>query len=178
MVIYLYLAGHLWDNFGWQLTVAYVGANHFLYGAHHLLGSSGHLSKTQQVVVMKLAGLGGILKNDAAGSWFWGFDEHRVSDVCVHLGMALSHPWRLDHWVELLSHLSKYLGCHFESLHDRIHGSSLSVCDLIDVCAHCASALHVLGMAKFAAAVCVAEFVRWWIYYGSGLGARSPAHQG
>jgi len=159
-----FVKGNLAEHLLWRIVVAYVGANHFVYGLHNLLGRSAQISKGNQDILIKLAGVGGMLKSKRAATWVWGFDEHRVSDVCMHLGMALSCPWRIDHWMELMSHMGKYAGIHVELIHHHHEDSGLSLCDMVDVTAHCVSALSVLGFSYFLFAIILAEAFRLVIH--------------
>lgn len=166
---YVHIAGGSFqDSILWHIVVAYVGSNHFLYGVHRLLGSSRQLSDTlgkpKQDLILTVAGMGALLENRAAAGWIWGFDEHRLADACVHLGMALSYPWRIDHWVELFSHLCRYSGFHIDLMHHHHDEMGLSICDCMDIVAHCVSACWVLGAVNFAASVAFAEAFRWMIF--------------
>lgn len=59
-------------------------------------------------------GVGGMLKTEeAVHSWtcyVWNFSQHRLADIVVHLGHALSSPLRIDHWLCLAVHCVKYSG--------------------------------------------------------------------
>ena len=76
---------------------------------------------------------------EACRSWtcyLWNFSQHRLADICVHLGHAILSPKRVDHWLCLVVHCLKYSGREIpKALKTRVGFGSgkLALDDLIDV---------------------------------------------
>lgn len=195
---YLSLRYHAYfKSLPWRCAVAYVSANHFLFGVHNVLDKgvtdeSGpflkriksfcedeltaarhtfheHANNSQDLdngnTTSQLAGVGGMLKveQQRAGFWhsLWSYNEHRLADCWVHLGMGLQSPYRVDHWVALAFHLRKYSGHTIpEKFAVPLINRSLSLDNLVDCFAHSVSGLLVLGPAYFTLAVALAELQR------------------
>lgn len=183
----------------WRCAVAYVAANHFLFGAHHILSRGvttespvalrqvqsfcenelenvscrtrlrhkQSLERTGVNITSELAGVGCMLMSEQEEHYgllsaIWSFNEHRLADVWVHFGVAIQCPYRLDHWVALATHLCKYCGYTIPaSLTVPMINGSLSRDNLIDVVAHSASGVLILGWVRFILAVILAELHRW-----------------
>lgn len=138
----------------WKMLVAYVSASHFNYAVHATLGS--------REAVRRTAGIGGLLVGSR--EWFLhvlGFNEHRLSDVVVHAGMVLRHPFRLDHWFALCAHVLRYGGddgclCRKVSI---LYGT-LSLDDIIDCTGHSISGILLLGWDRMLLAIITVETFR------------------
>uniref|UniRef100_A0A0G4G9Z5 Uncharacterized protein n=1 Tax=Chromera velia CCMP2878 TaxID=1169474 RepID=A0A0G4G9Z5_9ALVE len=156
----------------WHSVVGYVGANHLLYGLHNMAGTFGLVCQETQSKIKEVAGVGGMLKKEMEGDgcmdkwtvYLWNFSEHRLADVWVHLGMALLHPLRVDHWLCLVLHVMKYSGHPIPqglSVPVQVGAGTLPLDDVVDVWAHSFSSLRALGVRWFLVSVVLAEAQRW-----------------
>mmetsp|Transcript_19844 Transcript_19844/g.25684 ORF Transcript_19844/g.25684 Transcript_19844/m.25684 type:complete len:241 (+) Transcript_19844:51-773(+) len=150
--VYLWsMQPHYFDSIAWQLVVGYTGANHILYFIHSLDGQT-------------RAGVGGLLKKNRASAFLLNFAQHRLSDIWVHLGIALQSSLRFDHWLALTLHLIKYSGGTIPEVFKKYRIStrygSLASDDIIDCFAHSISAFFYLGPQKLALAILLAQFQR------------------